>query len=352
MKHLWLRLDSKASPSHKADLLKAAEGHCDAVITAPEDIPLASNMRIRTASTEGDAEIKLLSSNNPIENVMSGEFAAEVVVKDASDEEKVLQLAESGVHYLIVRCPNWKVIPLENLIAKAKQNATLLADVSSLTEAKTALQTLELGVDGIVFSPKVTSEIEEMGRLLEELGEFVSLATAKVTSARPIGLGARVCVDTCELMEAGEGMLVGSQSSGLFLVEAEVHRNPHVEPRPFRVNAGPVSSYVLTPGFKTRYLSELKAGDEVLIVNRSGRMRSGQVGRVKIERRPMMLIESDIDGRSLSIVVQNAETVRLVSSEASKSVSELKLGDDVLVRVEEGGRHFGTLVRDEMVIER
>ena len=198
MKHLWLRLDSKASPSHKADLLKAAEGHCDAVITAPEDIPLASNMRIRTASTEGDAEIKLLSSNNPIENVMSGEFAAEVVVKDASDEEKVLQLAESGVHYLIVRCPNWKVIPLENLIAKAKQNATLLADVSSLTEAKTALQTLELGVDGIVFSPNVTSEIEEMGRLLEELGEFVSLATAKVTSARPIGLGARVCVDTCE----------------------------------------------------------------------------------------------------------------------------------------------------------
>ena len=90
----------------------------------------------------------------------------------------------------------------------------------------------------------------------------------------------------------------------------------------------------------------------MLIVNRSGRMRSGQVGRVKIERRPMMLIESDIDGRSLSIVVQNAETVRLVSSEASKSVSELKLGDDVLVRVEEGGRHFGTLVRDEMVIER
>ncbi len=32
--------------------------------------------------------------------------------------------------------------------------------------------------------------------------------------------------------------------------------------------------------------------------------------------------------------------------------AELKPGDEVLVRLEEGGRHFGTLVADEMVIER
>lgn len=78
----------------------------------------------------------------------------------------------------------------------------------------------------------------------------------------------------------------------------------------------------------------------------------GHVGRVKIERRPMILVEAEVNGRSLSLIVQNAETVRLVSNGGSKSVSELKAGDEVLVRVEDGGRHFGTLVADEMVIER
>jgi 3-dehydroquinate synthase II len=66
----------------------------------------------------------------------------------------------------------------------------------------------------------------------------------------------------------------------------------------------------------------------------------------------MILVEIEVNGRSFSLIVQNAETVRLVSDGGSKSVSELKLGDEVLVRVEDGGRHFGTLVVDETVIER
>jgi 3-dehydroquinate synthase II len=66
----------------------------------------------------------------------------------------------------------------------------------------------------------------------------------------------------------------------------------------------------------------------------------------------MMLVEATVNGHPYSLIVQNAETVRLVSDGASKSVSELKSGDEVLVRVEEGGRHLGTLVADEMVIER
>lgn len=66
----------------------------------------------------------------------------------------------------------------------------------------------------------------------------------------------------------------------------------------------------------------------------------------------MVLIVTEADSRTFSIILQNAETVRLVSNVASTSVSELKAGDEVLLRVEEGGRHFGTLVENEMVIER
>jgi 3-dehydroquinate synthase II len=352
VKQLWIRINPDSPPTHKAQLLKTAEGRCDVALLLSADLPLANGLKLKTASNDERSEIRLLSDRHELDKDVLDNSALEVVVKDSSDEQNVVKLAELGIRYILVSCPNWKIIPLENLIARTRNKITLLADVQSLSEAKAALHTLEIGVDGVVITPSSPNEIEEMDRFLKQLHEAVELLRGKVTSVRPLGLGARVCVDTCELMNPGEGMLVGSQSSGLLLAEAEVHKNPHVEPRPFRVNAGPVSSYILTPGYKTRYLSELKAGDEVLIVNRSGRARLGHVGRVKIERRPMILVEAEVNGRSLSLIVQNAETVRLVSNGGSKSVSELKAGDEVLVRVEDGGRHFGTLVADEMVIER
>ncbi|MGA2462212.1 MAG: 3-dehydroquinate synthase II [Candidatus Bathyarchaeia archaeon] len=352
MKQLWLRLDPSIPIEQKHELLKAAQGRCTVAMLDQQDLPLVSNLKLRTAARDGDSEIKLFSSDELLDKQVPKEAAVEITVKDSAAEKIALQLAGKGVRYLIVRCPDWKIIPLENLIAQTRGKAEVIADTSDQSEAKIALQTLELGVDGVVIAPQTSTEIEEMERLVKQIEEPVVLNKVKVVSVKPIGLGTRVCVDTCELMDPGEGMLVGSQSAGLFLVEAEVHRNPHVDPRPFRVNAGPVSSYVLTPGHRTRYLSELKAGDEVLIANRNGVVRTGHVGRVKIERRPMMVIQTESSGHSFSLIVQNAETVRLMSDGSSKSVSELKPDDEVLVRIESGGRHFGTLVADEMVIER
>jgi len=353
MKEFWLRIDERGSNDVKEKLLHSAEGLCSVVMLSPDDLQLAKRLKIRTASTDSRSDIKLIqygefaASNETLEAC-----AVEVTVKGASDEASVIELIDRGARYVIVKCPNWKVIPLENLIARTRNKATLLADVSEISEAKTALETLELGVDGIVFTAKSPEDIMEIECFLHPLENELQLASARVVSKRSLGSGARVCIDTCELMCPGEGMLIGSQSSGLFLLEAEVHKNPHVEPRPFRVNAGPVSAYVLTPGFKTRYLSELKAGDEVLVVDRTGRTRRGHVGRIKIERRPLFLIETEAMDKPYSLIVQNAETVRLVSSSDSKSVTDLASGDEVLILIQEGGRHFGTLVSDEMVIER
>jgi 3-dehydroquinate synthase II len=128
--------------------------------------------------------------------------------------------------------------------------------------------------------------------------------------------------------------------------------NPHVEPRPFRVNAGPASSYILATPEKTRYLSELKAGDEVLAVDSEGNTRTTNICRIKIEWRPMMMLQAKSEGRNFTIILQNAETVRLVTREGSKSISEIRPGDKILTRVETGGRHFGIKVDEESVIER
>jgi len=278
--------------------------------------------------------------------------ALEVTIGDQKDLERISQALELGPNYLLISCPNWKIIPLENLIAEAKGRSKLLARTRSFDESRVALSTLELGADGIALASHDTSEILKTRDLILEESEDISLSTAQVTSVKPIGTGARVCVDTTEILEAGEGLLTGSSSQALFLVEGEVHSNPHVNSRPFRVNAGPVSSYVLTANGRTRYLSELLAGQTVLLIDRSGRSRSVDVARVKIERRPMILVEASIGNRKLTTIVQNAETVRLVTRDGSKPVSEIKPGDHVLVRFEEGGRHFGTKVSDEMVIER
>jgi WD40 repeat protein len=124
----------------------------------------------------------------------------------------------------------------------------------------------------------------------------VSLVPAKVVDVKPVGMGARVCVDTCDLLSEGGGLLVGSQASGLFLIQAEVEDTPHAAARPFRVNAGPVSSYILTPDGTTKYLSELSTGDKVLVVNRRGETKPAVVGRTKIEWRPMVLVVAEYEG--------------------------------------------------------
>jgi 3-dehydroquinate synthase II len=93
-------------------------------------------------------------------------------------------------------------------------------------------------------------------------------------------------------------------------------------------------------------------GDEILIVNANGNTRSAIVGRAKIERRPLILVKAEYDGIVGKTLLQNAETIRLVSPQGDAiSVSELKVGAEVLVHTETGGRHFGVSV-DEFVLEQ
>jgi 3-dehydroquinate synthase II len=154
-------------------------------------------------------------------------------------------------------------------------------------------------------------------------------------------------------MVPGEGMLIGCQSAGFFLVEAEVNENPYVNSRPFRVNAGAASNYTLTSLQNTRYLSELKAGDEVLIINREGKARITNVGRSKLEFRPLILIEAQAGDTKIKTILQNAETIRVVTPKTSKPVTELKPNDEVMVHLAaKGGRHFGVPVPEETVIEK
>jgi len=276
-----------------------------------------------------------------------------VTIQGKEDENQAAKAAELGVDFVIINCLDWRVIPLENLIAKGRGKSTLIAEVTTAEDAKVVLEALELGTDGVLLKTSNSAELEKTVKIVKNQLPKMSLAPAKILSIKPIGTGARVCVDTVDLMSPGEGMLVGCQSAGFFLVEAEVSENPYVQSRPFRVNAGPASHYTLTSVANTRYLSELKAGDEVLIVSRDGKVRITNVGRSKTEFRPLILIEAQADQTKIKTILQNAETIRVVTPQASKPVTELKPNDEVLVHLaEKGGRHFGISVPEETVIEK
>ncbi len=355
MKELWIKIDKIVSKSARENLLELAANACDVIYVEENLLDDAKKTGIKTASSSGDCAIQVLEvfDRAKIEELKNAgkNVAVKVIVKGKEDEEKAVKAASFSPDYIIVECIDWKVIPLENLIAKARGKSKLLAEVSSVEDAKTALETLELGVDGVILKTSDPNKLVEVAFMIKKQIPKIKLAPVKVVDAKRIGTGARVCIDTCDLMKKGEGILVGCQSACLFLVEAEVHENPFVQPRPFRVNAGPVSLYALCSLDRTRYLSELKAGEEILIVSRNGNTRLTNIGRVKIEWRPLILVEAESEGKLVKTIVQNAETIRLVTEKGSIPVTELKAGDEVLAHISEGGRHFGTMVKEETVVE-
>jgi 3-dehydroquinate synthase II len=330
MKQLWVKID----PWEKELVTTALESGADAV-WVPEG---------RAKEVKALGLIKVVA---PDGDLVPGQDVREVSITGMDQEEEIIRLSRETP--VVVRTPDWTVIPLENLIARG---GNLWVEVADPDAARTFLGVLERGVDGLVVTSRSVSVIKEIARLVKEASPPVELATARITRVRALGMGDRVCVDTCANMGLGEGMLVGNSSGGLFLVHAESLENPYVAPRPFRVNAGPVHAYIRVTGGKTRYLGELAAGDEVLVVNAQGNTWPAVVGRVKIESRPLMLVAAEANGQEIATILQNAETIRLTrpNGEAA-SIVTLKAGDEVLVALEESGRHFGHKIQ-ETILEK
>ncbi len=284
-------------------------------------------------------------------------------MKSKQDEKFIVEQSKKGnFNFIIVKAPDWKIIPFENLIAEMHKNDTeLIASVENVDEAELMLKTLEVGTDGVFITPKNVNDIVELKKLI--VTEFgVELIEAEVTALQNVPESERVCVDTTSLLKPGEGMLVGSTAKGFVLVHAEVFDTQFVSSRPFRVNAGDVSAYILVPSddtansYRTKYLSELKGGDQVLVINTTGGAKRVTVGRVKIETRPMLRLELEIDKQGKKIkfnyIGQNAETIRLVNSVGTPiSIVDIKVGDKVLVHIGPEATHFGVKIK-ENIIER
>lgn len=328
MKQFWVDV----RPWRKDLATTAIESGADALVV--DDAGRVRELgRVTTVAREGD--------------LVPGKDVFEVEIVDKATEEEALRLAGRG--RVIVRMRDWTVIPLENLVA---QSDRIIAAVTTADEAAVALSVLERGAAGILLATDDPAEIRRVAGVIAGSGAEVALVPFEVTRIAPVGMGDRVCVDTCSLLADGEGMLVGNTSSAFLMVHPETLENPYVAPRPFRVNAGAVHAYTLLPDGKTAYLADLAVGDRVLIAEHTGATHEAVVGRVKIERRPLLLVEAKAGDAKVSLVLQNAETIRLVAEDGrAVSVVDLAVGDRVLGSVAEGGRHFGIAVA-ETILEK
>jgi len=327
MRKLWVKVD----PWDKKMVTTALEGGADGIMVPKGFSKKVKELgRIQTISEDGDLTL--------------GKDVVFFTITSGEDEEKIVKLSQNKP--VILECSDWTVIPLENLIAKG---ANVIAQVRDLKEAQTAFGILEKGVDHVLFHTDDVIELKKALSWFRSEGDKISLQAAEIVEVRSVGMGDRVCVDTCTSMDMGQGILVGNSSSALFLIHAESIFNPYVSPRPFRVNAGPVHSYTRVPDGKTKYLSELSSGDQVMIVDFKGNTTTGIVGRLKIEKRPLMLVKAVFKGKEITSIVQNAETIRLTSPDGKAvSVVNLSPGDKVLVAMEEGGRHFGIKIEESI----
>ena len=269
-----------------------------------------------------------------------------------ADYEAFAEAAARDAEYTVVVGEDWTIIPLENLIARIGEETDLLAGVTTAEEARTAFETLEIGADGVLLDTDDPDEIRHSVTVRDSAArETLDLQYGEVTGVERVGMADRVCIDTGSLLEHDEGMLIGSMSRGLFFVHAETAESPYVASRPFRVNAGAVHAYVRTPEGGTKYLSELKSGDEVQVLNTAGETREVIVGRVKIEKRPMFRVECEVDDDRIETLLQNAETIKVATSEGRKAVTDLAVGDELLLYYEDVARHFGEAV-EESIIEK
>jgi 3-amino-4-hydroxybenzoic acid synthase len=241
-------------------------------------------------------------------------------------------------------------IPLELLLAKAQGTRTrVLKELADCAEAATVAGVLESGPAGLVIRGDRLADLDRAGEIIRAGADaHKELVRLEVTRAEPIGTGYRGCVDTTSLFGADEGMIVGSTSSGGVLVCAEVHYLPYMNLRPFRVNAGAVHSYVFGAE-NTAYITDLAAGERAHAVSAGGRFREVVVGRVKVELRPLRLLEARHEDVTVNVFLQDDWHVRVMSDEGRPlNLTTVVPGTGLLGYVAEPGRHVGIKVAERI----
>ena len=274
---------------------------------------------------------------------------------DSEDAQSDARSLAGSVEWILLTFEDWSMIPIENVIAATEGTPTkVAAQITKPIEAQGAGFALDTGVDAllcsedcleaalIVKSLRLEQSAASGSTKPSTIDEF-NITLMTITDVQEGHSGDRVCIDLLSMLDEGEGILVGSTSKAFVLIHGETVPSKYVPTRPFRVNAGSVDAYTLLANGSTKYLSEMKSGDEIFISGSDGRARSATIGRMKIENRPFILLRfKDENTNEGHVFIQQAETVRLVKGNGEAcSVTSLSVGDRIFGCSSTSTRHVG-----------
>ena len=274
---------------------------------------------------------------------------------DSEASQAIARSLAGSVEWILLTFEDWSMIPIENILAATDSTPTkVAAQITRPIEAQGAGFALDIGVDALLCSEDCleAANVVKALRLKDSnpsdstklpAKKIDALTTMTVVEIQEGHSGDRVCIDLLSMLEEGEGLLVGSTAKSFVLIHGETVPSKYVPTRPFRINAGSVEAYTCLNDGTTKYLCELKSGDEVSIVGSDGSTRSATVGRMKIETRPFILLRfQDENTNEGHVFIQQAETVRLVLETGNVcSVTNLSVGDRILGGVFSTTRHVG-----------
>jgi 3-dehydroquinate synthase II/3-amino-4-hydroxybenzoic acid synthase len=345
------------NPRTEAEFVNAVPTDCSLVIQCRTAEDLAACRSERGLSL-GGRSIECVSSED--EGILEDAKTFGVktclrrFVDDGPSLHKTVETA-AAYDYLLVGFRDPTNIPLELIIATLQATQTILIkeirNRRDVDDAIVSLGVMEVGAEGVMFTAESTQVADAFLSRLDALHSGnLQLSVGTVVESRPAGMGYRSCIDVATLFSEVEGILVGSTSQGGILCCPEVFYLPYMQLRPFRVNAGAVHSYVFGANDRTDYMTELRSGSPVMIVDKAGRARRACVGRMKTELRPLRLIEVEFEAKKrVSVLMQDDWHVRVFSAEgAPLNITELKTGDQVLGYVTEPGRHVGIRVNEHI----
>ena len=157
--------------------------------------------KIQTVQSSTNAKYVVLDKEK-VSKIKGKKIGRKFKVLSNKDIDKILESAKKGLDFVIIEVKDWKIIPLENIIAKLHKIHTEIFTVAkNVKEGRKMFSILDVGVDGVIFQTNSLTEVKET---LVNLGsKNFELKTAKVLDIQEVGDGERVCVDTASMLHKG-----------------------------------------------------------------------------------------------------------------------------------------------------
>lgn len=184
---------------------------------------------------------------------------------------------------------------------------------------------------------------------LPDTGEPEPLQQATMARIKLVGgVGEAMTLTLQSPLRPGEGLLVGSSPSALFLMHTDNQSGSTT------LSTATPSSYIAMEGQMAMKLSFLEPEQRVLAVDSQGRCRTIRVENAGAHKKPLVLVEAQCEGRRHSVLLHHADTVGALLPHHSHhahhapslpnhgaqspvhgvvAVKGLKVGDRVLLRL-------------------